>query len=71
MTMSGVQRAAQSIVVEVAASSANSGASWRARPIRLRRMRGSAPAALHDDRPSLLAVIVPIITGLILGAEGR
>ena len=73
MTMSGVQRAAQSIVVEVRRQFREIQGIMEGKtdPDYAACVDLCTRGALHEMiAPSLLAVIVPIITGLILGAEG-
>jgi K(+)-stimulated pyrophosphate-energized sodium pump len=72
LTMSAVQKAAQNIVIEVPASFVKSRESWKAR--RNPTMRacvslctGGALKAVIV--PSLLAVVVPLVTGIILGVK--
>ncbi|OUO42832.1 sodium-translocating pyrophosphatase [Flavonifractor sp. An306] len=72
LTMSGVQRAAQSIVVEVRRQFREiSGImEGKADPDYASCVDLCTKGALHEMVvPSLLAIIVPVITGLILGAE--
>ncbi len=72
LTMSGVQRAAQSIVVEVRRQFKEiSGImEGKADPDYASCVDLCTKGALHEMVvPSLLAIIVPVITGLILGAE--
>ena len=70
--MSGVQRAAQSIVVEVRRQFKEIAGSWRAKPTPTTPPVWDlcTKGALHEMVvPSLLAIVVPVVTGLILGAE--
>ncbi|MGN8896677.1 sodium-translocating pyrophosphatase [Flavonifractor sp. HCP28S3_F3] len=72
LTMSGVQRAAQSIVVEVRRQFREiSGImEGKADPDYASCVDLCTKGALHEMViPSLLAIIVPVVTGLILGAE--
>ena len=72
LTMSGVQRAAQSIVVEVRRQFREiSGImEGKADPDYASCVDLCTKGALHEMVvPSLLAIVVPVVTGLILGAE--
>ena len=72
LTMSGVQRAAQSIVVEVRRQFKEIAGimEGKADPDYASCVDLCTKGALHEMViPSLLAIIVPVITGLILGAE--
>ena len=72
LTMSGVQRAAQSIVVEVRRQFREIAGimEGKADPDYASCVDLCTKGALHEMViPSLLAIIVPVITGLILGAE--
>ena len=72
LTMSGVQRAAQSIVVEVRRQFKEiSGImEGKADPDYASCVDLCTKGALHEMVvPSLLAIVVPVVTGLILGAE--
>ena len=73
MTMSAVQRAAQSIVVEVRRQFREIVGimDGRADPDYASCVGLCTKGALHEMvKPSLLAIIVPIVTGLLLGVEG-
>ena len=72
-TMSAVQTAAQSIVVEVRRQFKEIPGimEYKADPDYGRCVSLCTKGALHEMvAPALLAIIVPIVTGLILGAEG-
>ena len=72
LTMSGVQRAAQSIVVEVRRQfrEITGIMEGKADPDYASCVDLCTKGALHEMViPSLLAIIVPVVTGLILGAE--
>ena len=72
-TMSAVQTAAQSIVVEVRRQFKEIAGimEYKADPDYGRCVSLCTKGALHEMvAPALLAIIVPIVTGLILGAEG-
>ena len=72
LTMSGVQRAAQSIVVEVRRQFKEIAGimEGKADPDYASCVDLCTRGALHEMvAPSLLAIVVPVITGLILGAE--
>ncbi|OUN06540.1 sodium-translocating pyrophosphatase [Flavonifractor sp. An92] len=72
LTMSGVQRAAQSIVVEVRRQFKEIAGimEGKADPDYARCVDLCTRGALHEMVvPSLLAIIVPIVTGCILGVE--
>ncbi|WP_130870754.1 sodium-translocating pyrophosphatase [Intestinimonas massiliensis (ex Afouda et al. 2020)] len=72
LTMSGVQRAAQSIVVEVRRQFREIAGimEGKADPDYASCVDLCTKGALHEMVvPSLLAIIVPVVTGLILGAE--
>ena len=72
LTMSGVQRAAQSIVVEVRRQFREIAGIMEGKsdPDYASCVALCTKGALHEMViPSLLAIIVPVITGLILGAE--
>ena len=72
LTMSGVQRAAQSIVVEVRRQFKEIAGimEGKADPDYASCVDLGAHRALHEMVvPSLLAIVVPVVTGLILGAE--
>ena len=72
LTMSGVQRAAQSIVVEVRRQFKEIAGimEGKADPDYASCVDLCAKGALHEMVvPSLLAIVVPVVTGLILGAE--
>ena len=72
LTMSGVQRAAQSIVVEVRRQFKEIAGimEGKADPDYASCVDLCTKGALHEMVvPSLLAIIVPVVTGLILGAE--
>jgi K(+)-stimulated pyrophosphate-energized sodium pump len=73
LTMSAVQRAAQSIVVEVRRQFREIAGIMEgtADPDYATCVGLCTKGALHEMvKPSLLAIIVPIVTGLILGVEG-
>jgi len=73
LTMSGVQRAAQSIVIEVRRQFREIAGimEGKADPDYAACVDLCTRGALHEMVvPSLLAIIVPIVTGLILGVEG-
>ena len=72
LTMSGVQRAAQSIVVEVRRQFKEIAGimEGKADPDYASCVDLCTKGALHEMVvPSLLAIVVPVVTGLILGAE--
>ena len=72
LTMSGVQRAAQSIVVEVRRQFKEIASimEGKADPDYASCVDLCTKGALHEMVvPSLLAIVVPVVTGLILGAE--
>ena len=72
LTMSGVQRAAQSIVVEVRRQFKEIAGimEGKADPDYASCVDCCTKGALHEMVvPSLLAIVVPVVTGLILGAE--
>lgn len=72
LTMSGVQRAAQSIVVEVRRQFKEIAGimEGKADPDYASCVDLCTKGALHEMvLPSLLAIVVPVVTGLILGAE--
>lgn len=72
-TMSAVQTAAQSIVVEVRRQFKEIAGimEYKADPDYGRCVSLCTKGALHEMvAPALLAIIVPIVTGLIIGAEG-
>ena len=72
LTMSGVQRAAQSIVVEVRRQFREIAGimEGKADPDYASCVDLCTRGALHEMvAPSLLAIVVPVVTGLILGAE--
>ena len=72
LTMSGVQRAAQSIVVEVRRQFQEIAGimEGKADPDYASCVDLCTKGALHEMVvPSLLAIVVPVVTGLILGAE--
>ena len=72
LTMSGVQRAAQSIVVEVRRQFKEIAGimDYKADPDYASCVSLCTRGALHEMVvPSLLAIVVPVVTGLILGAE--
>ena len=72
LTMSGVQRAAQSIVVEVRRQFKEIAGimEGKADPDYASCVALCTKGALHEMVvPSLLAIVVPVVTGLILGAE--
>ena len=72
LTMSGVQRAAQSIVVEVRRQfrEITGIMEGKADPDYASCVDLCTKGALHEMVvPSLLAIVVPVVTGLILGAE--
>ena len=72
LTMSGVQRAAQSIVVEVRRQFKEIAGimEGKADPDYASCVDLCTKGALHEMvAPSLLAIVVPVVTGLILGAE--
>ena len=72
LTMSGVQRAAQSIVVEVRRQFKEIAGimEGKADPDYASWVDLCTKGALHEMVvPSLLAIVVPVVTGLILGAE--
>lgn len=72
LTMSGVQRAAQSIVVEVRRQFKEIAGimEGKADPDYASCVNLCTKGALHEMVvPSLLAIVVPVVTGLILGAE--
>ena len=72
LTMSGVQRAAQSIVVEVRRQFKEIAGimEGKADPDYASCVDLCTTGALHEMVvPSLLAIVVPVVTGLILGAE--
>ena len=72
LTMSGVQRAAQSIVVEVRRQFREIAGimEGKADPDYASCVDLCTKGALHEMVvPSLLAIVVPVVTGLILGAE--
>ena len=72
LTMSGVQRAAQSIVVEVRRQFKEIAGimEGKADPDYASCVDLCTRGALHEMVvPSLLAIVVPVVTGLILGAE--
>ena len=72
LTMSGVQRAAQSIVVEVRRQFKEIAGimEYKADPDYASCVDLCTKGALHEMVvPSLLAIVVPVVTGLILGAE--
>ena len=72
LTMSGVQRAAQSIVVEVRRQFKEIAGimEGKAAPDYASCVDLCTKGALHEMVvPSLLAIVVPVVTGLILGAE--
>ena len=72
LTMSGVQRAAQSIVVEVRRQFKEIAdiMEGKADPDYASCVDLCTKGALHEMVvPSLLAIVVPVVTGLILGAE--
>ena len=72
LTMSGVQRAAQSIVVEVRRQFKEIAGimEGKADPDYASCVDLCPKGALHEMVvPSLLAIVVPVVTGLILGAE--
>ena len=72
LTMSGVQRAAQSIVVEVRRQFKEIAGimEGKADPDYASCVDLCTKGALHEIVvPSLLAIVVPVVTGLILGAE--
>ena len=73
LTMSAVQTAAQSIVVEVRRQFKEIVGimEYKADPDYGRCVTLCTKGALHEMvAPALLAIIVPIVTGLVLGAEG-
>ncbi len=72
LTMSGVQRAAQSIVVEVRRQFKEIAGIMEGKsdPDYASCVDLCTRGALHEMvAPSLLAIVVPVVTGLILGAE--
>ena len=72
LTMSGVQRAAQSIVVEVRRQFREISGIMEGKvdPDYASCVDLCTKGALHEMvLPSLLAIVVPVVTGLILGAE--